>query len=121
MNAVVDGNILIDYLNGSPKARAELARFDRVYISLVTWMEVLVGVEEGEEESKIRAFLSRFHLCPIDDGVAERAIEIRRRTRVRLPDAIVWATALQLGLVLVTRNARDFPAKDPGIRIPYRL
>ena len=121
MNAVVDTNILIDFLNGSVKARTELARFELVSISIVTWMEVLVGVEIGGEENAVRAFLQRFDIQPINGAIAERAVEIRRASKIRLPDAIIWATALQLGVVLVTRNTRDFPSEDPGIRMTYRL
>lgn len=118
MNAVVDTNILIDYLNGSDEARRELDSFDAIYISLISWMEILVGAQ-GDDESEIREFLRRFRVHPVDDGVAERAVEIRRRDKIRLPDAIIWATAQHLGLMLVTRNKRDFPASHPGVRIPY--
>ncbi len=76
---------------------------------------------KGDEESQVRAFLRRFQVYPVDEGVAERAVEIRRREKIRLPDAVIWATARQLGLILVTRNSRDFPSRDPGIRIPYKL
>ncbi len=121
MNAVVDTNILIDYLNGSEEARRELESFEAVYISLISWMEILVGAAEGDEETEIREFLRRFRVHPVDEGVAERAVEIRRREKIRLPDAIIWATAQHLGTLLVTRNTRDFPERHPGIRIPYRL
>jgi predicted nucleic acid-binding protein len=121
MNAVFDTNILIDYLNGSQKARRELDSFETVHISLVSWMEVIIGAEEGDEESEIREFLRRFEVYPVDAGVAERAIDIRRREKMRLPDAIIWGTAQHLGLVFVTRNTRDFPRNHPGVRIPYRL
>ena len=121
MNAVVDTNILIDYLNGSEKARRELDVFDVVHISLVSWMEVLVGAKEGEEESEIREFLRRFSVHPVDQGIADRAVEIRRADKIRLPDAIIWATAQQLGILLVTRNTRDFPASHPGVRFPYSI
>jgi predicted nucleic acid-binding protein len=121
LNAVVDTNILIDYLNGSPKAKHELDAFETIYISLVSWMEILVGAGEGEEETAIREFLRRFRIHPVDEGVAERAVSIRRKAKMRLPDAIIWATAQQLGLLLVTRNTRDFPHNNPGVRMPYRL
>lgn len=120
MNAVFDTNILIDYLNGSPKAKHEIQAFEEIYISLVTWMEILVGAAGKEEESTIREFLRRFRVYQIDEDIADRAVAIRRRDKIRLPDAIIWATAQRLGLLLVTRNTRDFPARDPGIRIPYR-
>lgn len=121
MNAVVDTNILIDYLNGWEEARRELDSFDAIYISLLSWMEILVGASEGDEESEIREFLRRFRVHPVAEGVAERVVEIRRRDKIRLPDAIIWATAQHLGLLLVTRNTRDFPANHPGVRIPYSI
>lgn len=93
MNAVVDTNILIDYLNGSTKARTELDKFETVFISLISWMEILIGTDEGDEESEVRAFLRRFQIYPLDEGVAERAVEIRRREKIRLPDAVIWAIA----------------------------
>lgn len=120
VKAVVDTNILIDFLTGSLKARRELESFDEIYISLVSWMEVLASATD-EEEPEIREFLRRFRVHDVDQGVAERAVDIRRREKIRLPDAIIWATAQHLGMMLVTRNTRDFPAKHPGIRVPYRI
>jgi hypothetical protein len=46
---------------------------------------------------------------------------VRRERRLKLPDAIILATAETADRLLITRNTRDFPANDPGIRIPYRL
>jgi predicted nucleic acid-binding protein len=51
-----------------------------------------------------------------------RAAALRReRPRLKLPDAIILATAQTRGRVLVTRNTKDFPAEMPGIRVPYVL
>lgn len=121
MKAVVDTNILIDYLNGSAKAKRELEAFDELYISLITWMEILFGAADGAEEAEIREFLRRFRVHAVDQGVAERAVSIRRSEGIRLPDAVIWGTAQHLGVVLVTRNTRDFPKGHPGIRVPYRV
>ena len=121
MKAVVDTNILVDYLNGVTKAREELDSYEDLYVSLITWMEILIGAAEGEEEAEVREFLRRFRIHPVDEKIAERAVTIRRREKLRLPDAIIWATALELGTLLVTRNTRDFPARHPSIRVPYRL
>jgi predicted nucleic acid-binding protein len=41
--------------------------------------------------------------------------------KIRVPDAIILATARVESLLLVTRNTRDFPADLPGIRVPYRI
>jgi len=121
MKAVFDTNILVDYLNGLPAAKRELEQYEEVIISMVTWMEVLAGADDAEEEAVTRDFLSRFKIQPLDKSVAERAIKIRRQHKLKLPEAIIWGTAMELGWILVTRNTKDFPETNPGIRVPYRL
>lgn len=120
VRALFDTNILIDYLSGILQAKKELARYEYRAISAITWMEVLVGAAPGEEVS-IRAWLGSFDVLDIDKRIADRAVAIRRTKKVRLPDAIVWATAQAHSLLLVSRNTKDFPAEEPGIRVPYKL
>ena len=69
----------------------------------------------------VRWFLSGFQRIPIDDAVADLAVEIRRTHRMRLSDAIIWASARHVGGLLVTRNTKDFPPDDPGVRVPYTI
>lgn len=121
MNAVFDTNVLIDNLNGVAAARAELARYESVTISVITWIEVMAGAADDAEEAQLRAFLGTFALRELTQEIADRAASIRRTTRLRLPDAIIRATADSLGQLLVTRNTRDFDAQDPAIRVPYRI
>ncbi len=119
LKVIIDTNILVDYLQGREAAREELARYDRPGISLITWMEVLIGAKDEDDAQILRRFLMRFPTLPIDSEVAELAVELRRTHRIRLPDAIIWATARSANRLLVTRNTRDFPATDPGVRVPY--
>lgn len=51
--------------------------------------------------------------------VAREAIEVRRLHRMRLPDAIVLASARVESALLVTRNTKDFPGSLPGVHVPY--
>lgn len=121
MRAVFDTCILIDYLKGVDAAKAELRRFEGPQISLLTWMEVLVGTTNPQEESLLRRFLGDFEVVELTKNIAEAAVRIRRSSRIRLPDAVIWATAKDRSSLLVTRNTRDFPTDDPGVRIPYEL
>lgn len=121
VKALFDTNILIDYLNGETRAKKELARHHQRLISLITWIEVLVGCRDPEEESAIRRFLSGFELAPIDLEVSDQAVVLRRERRMRLPDALIWASAQQQHALLITRNTKDFPAESPGVRVPYQL
>ena len=120
MKALFDTNILIDYLNGIPAAQEELARYENTQISAITWMEVMVGTDP-EEEAIVRRFLARFKQIPITAQVAERAVALRRQHRMRLPDAIIWASAKCEESILVSRNSKDFPQTAPDVRIPYSL
>lgn len=121
MNAVFDTNVLIDNLNGVSAARAELARYQKVTISVVTWIEVMAGAANEEEDRRLRAFLGTFALHELTQEIADRAASLRSQSRLRLPDAIIRATADSLGQLLVTRNTRDFDARDPTIRVPYKI
>ena len=118
---LIDTNILIDYLCGIEAARDELALHVEPAISAITWMEILVGASDERESARLKWFLSGFPRIAIDDAVSELAVAIRREFRIRLPDAIVWASARRIGGVLVTRNTKDFPRDDPGVRVPYSL
>jgi predicted nucleic acid-binding protein len=119
VRAVFDTNLLIDYLNGVSEAGAEIARYDQGFVSVLTWMEIMVGAA-APVAAATEAFLSGFGLIPVDDAVARRAIAVRREYRIKLPDAIIWASAQVNNMLLVTRNTKDFPADDPGVRVLYR-
>ncbi len=121
MQALVDTNILMDYLPGVAAAREEQSRFQRPFISWVTWMEVLVGASDRQEMQRLEAFLSGFQIVAIGRPVSELAVAIRREHRIALPDAIILASARHQGAILVTRNTRDFNTDDPGVRVPYSL
>lgn len=120
VKALFDTNILIDYLNGARPAKKELSRYQDKAISLITWMEVLVGATP-ETEGALRSFLNSFEQLPITEPVSNLAVSIRRQYKIKLPDAIVWASAQASGRILVTRNIKDFPRNEPGVRLPYQL
>ena len=119
MKALFDTNILVDYLNGVPAAPRELAKYTARLISVITWMEVLAGARTAEEEDVIEMFLSDFQVVEVTRRAAREAVAIRRGRRIKLPDAVIWGTARVESALLVTRNTKDFPADEPGIRIPY--
>lgn len=117
--ALFDTNILIDYLNGIEAAATELDSFPDKAISLITWMEVMVGASTDAEKHIIMAFLAQFEMLPIDNPVSSLAVEIRQQLKIKLPDAIILATARVHRRLLVTRSTKDFGPDSPGIRVPY--
>ena len=119
MKALFDTNILIDYLNGVEASSTELGRYRERLISIVTWMELLVGGRNDVENDVIDLFLRDFRVVEITRDIAREAIDLRRTRRIRLPDALIWAAARSASALLVTRNTKDFPREDPGVRVPY--
>jgi predicted nucleic acid-binding protein len=108
---LVDTDVCIDHLEGTrrlPGRRARLA------YSVVTRAELLAGPVDQHDPA--RRLLAPLHEIVIDRRIAERAGTIRRDVGLRLPDALVAATALAHGLTLHTRNQRDF-RKVPDLRL----
>jgi predicted nucleic acid-binding protein len=120
VKALFDTNVLIDYLSGIKAAKVELAKHTDKAISMITWMEIQVGTDPSDQV-KVDKFLLKFEVLPITMAVSTEAVVIRKKARIKLPDAIIWATARLEGRVLVTRNKKDFPSSDPGVRIPYTV
>ena len=120
VKALFDTNILIDFLRGVPEARVERGRYSAGAISIITWMEIMVGADE-RVATETERFLAGFDLILLDAAIARRAVTLRQKHRIKLPDAIVWASAQAGNMLLITRNTRDFPVSDPSVRAPYQL
>ncbi|MEO6043249.1 MAG: type II toxin-antitoxin system VapC family toxin [Tepidiformaceae bacterium] len=116
-----DSNIVIDALNGRPEAAVEISGATVRVISIVTWIEVVAGAPTAQAEQLARELLTRFRVVNVTPAIAEVAVAIRRRTRLKLPDSLILATAQVSGCQLSTRNTKDFLESDPTIRVPYRL
>lgn len=120
-----DSNIIIDALAGYDPARAEIDRAtdfgSRAWISRAVWIEIM-SKGEGEGLRRAEILLSGFGIDEVDAEIGRRAAALRReRSRLKVMDAIILATAQLRDRVLVTRNTKDFPAAMPGIRVPYQL
>jgi predicted nucleic acid-binding protein len=62
-----------------------------------------------------------FRQLGLDQAVAAEAVVCRREFGMRLPDAVILATARCHGMRLVTRNTKDFPESLGLVLVPYRL
>ena len=100
---LVDTDIFIDHLRG---ARRLDPLNHRLHYSVITRAELFVGA--GRNESQVRLLLEAFRELGVDRSVAERAGRIRRESSIRMPDALIAATAIEQDLELVSRNTRDF-------------
>ena len=120
---LLDTVIIIDHLNGIPAATEWLESDgkEKSAISVITRAEVLAGIENDERE-RVERLLASFECLTITSTVADKAAELRREYRWKLPDAFQAALTTNHQLKLVTRNTRDFPPeKHSFVVVPYTL
>lgn len=121
MKAVIDSDVLIDYLQGVKEAKVEIDRYTPPLYSVISWMEIMCGAETDEERGFAENLFASMKRVELSKPVAEKAVEERRRQKLKLPDAIILASADAEGCILVTRNTKDFDRNDPRVRFPYSL
>ena len=114
---LIDTNILIYVFSNqlSPILSEQMNRFFQksFIISVINQMEFLGWKEASLEQfQQANDFLSHARILPIDSSVIDKTIELKRKIKIKLPDAIIAATCLTNKLDLLTRNVKDFDGID---------
>lgn len=114
MKFLWDTNTAIYYLQSLFPANAE-AYIDRLVsdnvpiISVITEIELLCWKTSNNDDLKLlNEFIADVCVIELDQDTKRQTAELRKRYRIKLPDAIIAATALVNGLTLITRNVSDF-------------
>src|SRR4051794_13210885 len=112
LSFVLDANVVLYLL---AERLATLLPEGEHYDSVITELELLsYPALEADEERRIRAFFGGVGLVGLTPTVRETTIRLRRAQRLKLPDAIIAATAVSLGAELVTNDLRL--ARVPGLQ-----
>lgn len=110
---LIDTNVLIDAQ--MKKLPAESLRFlagviDKDFtISFITYIEYR-GYKDVSEAAE--QFIELANVIGIDEDIIETCVVLRRNRSIKLPDAIIAATALSRKLTVITRNTSDFKGID---------
>jgi hypothetical protein len=118
---VLDTNILIYHLNDSLEDDAEQflqkAIESNSYLSVITRIELLGWTQHTVQSlSSAEELLNLFNEQPLNEEIVKRCIQLRQTISLKVPDAIIAATALSLKLPLMTRNIDDFQ-KVPHLQL----
>lgn len=113
---LLDSNVALYLLRGDRSA-ADAIDGQTVFISFITRMELLSkpGISAGELK-KVEAFVNEWPMVELDRAIMDDAIRIRRAHRMKIPDAIIAATAKFLDVPLLTAD-RDFERLSPEVRV----
>lgn len=112
----MDSNIVIDYLGG--KLPADGIEFlDKVVndvpeVSVITKIEVLGFAMPPQANQLLTDFFNDATIHPLSKPIVQKTIDLRKTHKIKLPDAIIAATALVHKMELITRNEADFKKID---------
>ena len=124
---IIDSNVIIDYTSTRlPQNGSDFIEpiFNTDFIiSVVVKIEVLGYSDVPEKLFALEEFLDTATILPLDETITKQTIQLRRHyKKLKLGDAIIAATALVHGLILISRNLSDFKNIE-GLEIidPYNL
>jgi toxin FitB len=78
---------------------------DDFTVSFISYIEYL-GYKDATKSSE--EFITLANVIEINKLIIDATIAIRKAHKIKLPDAIIAATALVYNLTLITRNTSDF-------------
>jgi predicted nucleic acid-binding protein len=115
---LIDTNAVIDYLdNKLPDKAGEFMDGIDSRISVITRMELLSWPGASQEQTLIlNEFINASEVFALEEPVIVKAVDIRKTSHTKLPDAIIAATAIVNNLSLITRNTKDFD-KIEGLEV----
>jgi len=120
-NYLIDTNIIITYLDSKLPEKG-MKFIDSIVdsvpkLSIISKIEVLgFSFKNTSSHLIINDFINNSSLINLTDDIVEQTILIRRTCRIKLPDAIIAATALTRNYILLTNDINDFK-NIPGLNI----
>lgn len=112
---LVDTDILIDTARNIHIAVERLKieeKQSKLFISSITYMELVVGCRDKKELTILNKFLERFEVLHVNEIISEKAIELLKRYRLShgllIPDTIIVATSLNLNIPFLSKNQKDY-------------
>ncbi|MDR0737446.1 MAG: type II toxin-antitoxin system VapC family toxin [Prevotellaceae bacterium] len=109
---LIDNNVISDYFTGQYSDKAMNFVSDIINmtpnISVITVIEALSWhSSEKKYETVIKDFIDNSNVLGLSQKVVERCVQIRRSKKIKTPDAIIAATAIENGLTLISSD-NDF-------------
>jgi predicted nucleic acid-binding protein len=115
---LLDSNVIIDAAKGLVSTQEIVNNYDYLYASIISYVETLgYNFSDNSEKEMISQLLGAIEIVDLNKDIANIAIEYRRRKKIKLPDALVLATAKYLNANLLTSDGDDFENIDSSVSI----
>jgi predicted nucleic acid-binding protein len=109
---LIDTNVIIGYLDGKIENNGMSFMhpiIDKIpNVSVINKIEILRFNSSDNDYKTLLDFIKSSNVFSLNEGIVERTISICRVNKIKLPDAIIAATAIVNNLTLITRNTSDF-------------
>lgn len=106
---LLDTCFILGLINKNEKALQSFGNIsvNTCFISVINRIELLGFAHANEQEEQSITFaLSKIHCLRLSEDVENKTIELRKRHKIKLPDAIVLATSLVHDLELLTLDSK---------------
>ena len=108
-DVIIDSNIIVYIVKRELQVLQITVPDINYFISIITYMEVLgYSFNNIEERKYTEEIIKKIPLIYIDKTIADLVITIRSKMKIKLPDAIIAASAIINNCSLMTRNEDDF-------------
>lgn len=115
---LLDSNIIIYLSKGLLNFDEILNDYDQHSISIITYMEMLgYDFTDSNEEKLIRKFMQLFDIIHLEMEIANEVISLRKKKKIKLPDAIILSSAKLNNHDLMTFNLDDFENIESDVHI----
>ena len=111
---MIDSDVLIWYMRGNPKAYNIIEGQNGFFISVVSYMELVQGMQNKRELIVLRKTMRNWNakILYINEDISAKAMFFVEQhylsNSIVLADALIGATAISNGLKLLTANIKHY-------------
>jgi len=119
-NVILDSNVIIFASKQTIDIEQVLNQYDNFYVSIITYMEIYgYDFEKSEEKELTDNLFKNLLVIDVSQEIAQYVLEYRKAAlrKIKLPDAIILATARHLNATLLTDDWDDFIGIDPLVSV----
>lgn len=117
---LIDTNVVVYFLmNDLPERGTKLLIevMDNIpVLSVISEIELRCWQTDERTMQLVSDFVADSRVINIDDDIISHCVELRKAKKIKLPDAIIAATASANNMILLTNNEKDF-SQISGLQI----